>query len=697
MNDQTKDTQRNSDWTDPVFDSLLEEVVTGAHPPDLLTRITTAWQQELASRIPLPTASVASGELIAPPIVAQAASSNFLPQSNSGVHSFPKEAASRSHAWQVLLVVAASGLLIAGAIQWRLAFAPSNEAIVTVPKGTTNEPVAGDLAAANKKISDTASDSKVASEKLTLDNVPFNSPSITVPEVNEPVKESLATSRLNDLQIVELIDTQLSQLWQRLNVVPSPRLDDQRLAQTLSQTLTGQELPTSTVAEFSELKPIERRERVIAMAFDSQAFARRIARELVAGWLRGGSVPMDSEPAKKLEEFVAGGIAAGRPWDEVVSNVLSGNSPAGDVFVSSMAGGGNHRLASQLSGSFLDSSLTCVRCHEAKTSIAGVASQQQYWSLVAMLVGLDAVNVDKSKARVAVDKQSELFASEKLPNLFFDRPDGTLEAAKFELPDGQPWQSIAGARTPRAALARWIGTSDQADAAIVNQVWQIALGRPLVQSSGLVDDVGLIERSDLQKLLAQQFRAHGRNLPQLVGWIVRSEAFARDSLGVDRNRWLQATEENIDNWHLAEMAFAARSSLGDSAVKGGLESSLAALVKWNQSSAVGTDGASVLAQPSLDPKIKLKNAVKSNGASPAIGYVIHRGRLSKGQRNYIDRLVASKKLSWEQKVEHVVSLSPGNSATSNVKRMADELLKSLDDPTDVLTELFWAVQNADAS
>ena len=71
MNEQNKDTTSNADWVDPVFDSLLEEAITGVHPPDLRARITTAWQQELAGRIPLPTAANTTGELIAPPVVNQ--------------------------------------------------------------------------------------------------------------------------------------------------------------------------------------------------------------------------------------------------------------------------------------------------------------------------------------------------------------------------------------------------------------------------------------------------------------------------------------------------------------------------------------------------------------------------------------------------------------------------------------------------
>jgi hypothetical protein len=392
---------------------------------------------------------------------------------------------------------------------------------------------------------------------------------------------------------------------------------------------------------------------------------------------------------EQLEQLVASGIADGQPWNEVVSKVI-----AGDVLVTAFAGNGNHRLASHLSGAFMDSSLGCVRCHEAKGR--GVAtSQEQYWSLVAMLMGLDVRSDEKSNVRLAIDNQTEVFAETKKPSLFFDRPDGTLEAVKFVLPDGQPWRSVGAAKTPRAALAKWIGESNQSDQAIVNQVWQIALGRPLVASNTLVDDFGLSERAELQQLLAQQFRAHGRSLSQLVGWVVRSDAFARDSIAVDRNRWLQATERDIENWHLTEMTFAARTSLGEQAVKGGLENSLAAAVKWNQPAS--EVGASILAQPSLDPKSKPKTPIKSDVVMPSPGYAIHRGRLSQDQQTYVAGLVASEKLTWDQKVEHIVTLSPKLTASAGVKRLSEELLKSLGDPKAALTELMWAVQNADAS
>jgi Protein of unknown function (DUF1553) len=680
----------STDWSDKILESFLEEAVTGRRPPDLLASITSAWQQECAEQGPRPAATEATGELkVSPVAVPKAASKAVTKPSKPRV----------SYAWQVLLVVAASGLLIAGVVQWRTFFMPTENSIATV-KGSKVEPttppqLAPQVASTNPTKAPKKGKNSFNGEKLGTENVPFASNEPVKPSEKEPIANSIAKdNRLSQQQIVELIDTQFGTLWQRLNVTPESKLDASQLGQLLAKTLTGQELPSTVHAELAEEKSGERRERAIAQvineATDSQAFARLWAKDIVFDWLDGGNVPVNSPSVQELEQFVAGEIAGGRPWNEVVARAVSD-----DVLVAAFADGGNHRLAAHLSGAFMDSSLACVRCHEPKGQQGVATSQEQYWSLVAMLMGLDVRNDKATKTRTAIDKQAEVFAQNKKPSLFFDRPDGTLMAAKFVLPDGQPWNSITGAKTPRAALATWIGDSSQSDQAIVNQVWKQALGRPLVASNALVDDVGLTERTELQHLLAQQFRAHGRNLKQLVGWVVRSDVFARNSIAVDKTRWLQASDNEIENWHLSEMTFAARTSLGKQTAQGGLENSLAAAIQWNQAKTVS--GASVLAQPSLDPKSKPKASITSDVVMPSPGYVIHRGRLSQDQQSYVAGLAASEKLTWEQKVEHIVLLSPTLIASGGVKRMSDELLKSLGDPKAALTELMWAVQNADAS
>ncbi len=721
MTEQPNDTSMNSEWTDQVFDSLLQEAITGRHPPDLRARIERAWRQEQAVQIPLPTSLAVAGDLVAPPVVgplAQPARPNNSLGSSEGTSAADKaskqpQVTRRSHAWQVLLVIAASGVLIACAIQWRSVILPSGNSVaeatqndVTTPEQSNNVALQNskanpDTTAANSH-SNGESSTSGDSEKLTLENVPFANANSNNARPTPRGDVKLAAPKLSDQEIVELIDTQFATLWQQLNVATAERMDDLRLVQLLSKTLAGQELPNTTIAELAELKSTERRERVIAQAIDSQAFARRWASEIAAQWMQGSNVPPDSPPVKRLAEFLASGLAGDVPWNKVVSQVIAGKTAAGDVLVSAVAGGGNHRLAARISGTFMDSSLACVRCHESKYPQNEVNSQDQYWSLVALLMGLDVRSTDVPIERRAIDNQLELFTADKQPSLFFDRPDGTLVAARFVLPNGQPWQSLEGASSPREALASWIGDSTEADQAMVNHVWQVALSRPLVATNAMLDGEGAAERKDLQRLLAKQFQAHGRNLRQLIGWVIRSDVFARDTIKIDQNRWLQAPESDIDKWHLAEVTFAARTSLGQQAVKGGLETSLAAAAKWNQAMSSSprfgqSDEPSVLAQPSVDPKLKLKTPAKSDVLMPAVGYAVHRGRLTSDQRAYISRLVASEKLTWEQKVEHIVSLSPTQSASNQVKRMSNELLKTLDNPSEVLAELLWAVQNADAS
>ena len=403
----------STDWSDKILESFLEEAVTGRRPPDLLASITAAWQQECAEQVPIPEKSEANGELVAPPVVTKP---SLLPKPVN-----PPAKPRVSYAWQVLLVVAASGVLIACAVQWRSAFMPAKDSIAKVPAPTNSPtadpkkpaPVPPQVASSGDPKLPTKQGSTFSGEKLGTENVPFASNEPTKASDNVPKPSATAVAnRLSDQQIVELIDTQLGSLWQRLNVTPESKLDASQLGQLLSKTLTGQELPSPVAAELAELKSGERREQAIAQvikeATDSQAFARLWAKDIVVGWLGGGNVPLNSPEVEQLEQFVSSGIADGKPWSEVVAKAVSD-----EVLVKAFAGGGNHRMAAHLSGAFLDSSLACVRCHEPKSQNVVAASQEQYWSLVAMLMGLEVLTDEKTKIRTAIDKQAEVFADTK--------------------------------------------------------------------------------------------------------------------------------------------------------------------------------------------------------------------------------------------------------------------------------------------
>ncbi len=188
--------------SDPVFDVLLEEAVTGRRPPNLLGRITAAWQIEHAAEIPLPNPTEAKGTLVAPPVAAPVATVRQLAKE-------PAARASSSQAWKVLLVLAASGLLIAFGLQLRQAFFADKSDVAQ------NKPLEKDLPQPEAKGPSLATKTPeqvvapntkapVTSEQLALESVPFRKVPDAEPTVTNVASASGQTAnRLSDQQIVE--------------------------------------------------------------------------------------------------------------------------------------------------------------------------------------------------------------------------------------------------------------------------------------------------------------------------------------------------------------------------------------------------------------------------------------------------------------------------------------------------------------
>jgi hypothetical protein len=88
----------------------------------------------------------------------------------------------------------------------------------------------------------------------------------------------------------------------------------------------------------------------------------------------------------------------------------------------------------------------------------------------------------------------------------------------------------------------------------------------------------------------------------------------------------------------------------------------------------------MLAQPAslLDPQPASGSAPTGQTASselPSLGYAIHGERHAREQRNFVNRLLRAERLSWEERVEHVVGLSSGEVASSRIQHLAKVLLE----------------------
>ncbi len=704
----------NEQSPDPVFDSLMVELLTGQHPPDLSSKIISAWREEQNLQRPggLDSANQPSAPLVkATPIAPPSSPKNSTPHTTVRTTVRPntqkQERWSRNKKVAFWLATCAAGLL--ALVGW-FAMNASNSQLANVPE-----------VIADKTPADANSDKHLATldkplanggaEVLELDNLPFKVSRDSQPDLNNQLNdEGLRVEPITSQQVVAQLDQLFEELWSKLGVVPNPNYELRTQAQRLSQTLTGVALSDSQTDWWSGARTSKDLLPASLDTANNPMFAQRWGNLFASLWLARAELSADRHEFAELESFVASNIAANRPWNEVMSELLSSEPPSSEAdsasaqshlaFMTALAGGENHRLVEQIGINFLDANLSCVRCHDANSNPSrSTEVQETYWSLVAMLKGIDVQLSADGSRRNLVDQQRELFADGKSASVFFDLPNGVLKASSPRLPSGQHWSSL-GKATPRQALADWISHSRDFDRSSVNQVWKLVFGRPLVPYSAGLENAALAERTAILEFLATQFQAHDHDLKLLVSWIVNSRPYAVQPINLNKSEWLAATDAELDLIQLSELVFAAGPSLGRSPEAQSLESSLAAAVEWNKK--VAGEYRAMLAQPASLLSSEIGNAALPPAPAgslelPSLGYAIHGERQTLTQRNFVNRLMRAPRLSWEERVEHVVGLSGTEVADSRVQHLAKILLEqNSGDAKSTLLRLLWAVQNSDA-
>ncbi len=709
--------------SDKVFDYFVEEMLTQQNPPDLSARIESAWAREKAGLTAAGESSTrktfAAPGVKAIPIRA--------PQPSRTAFTTRSGASRRRNAIAVLLAVGACGLLAVLATQLPQQVVPL-QAVNSPPSSPGLPQVA---ATAHELVPNRERRfTPEPPEVLNIDDLPFALDRKTAAQdTGNAVPIPAQVQPMTAQKISASIDERLAAVWQAMQVTPTQTLAPLQLAQRLSVLLTNRSLTDIEARQLADSGADSGIDELIQKALGSHSFSQVWSEHFTELWLARGSIERDDPQLQSLKQQVANFIESQQPWNEI-PNLLLGRElaepedAASTTFLSAMAGNGNHRLAARIGSSFLDANLACVRCHDALDGGSQPAalnseprialrSQQSYWSLIALLQGIDATGNSSREPRKLIDRQPESLATGKTQTAFFDRLDGVLQAANPHLLDGQNWDTIPGAPSPRIALATWIGQSQLLDEATVNQVWKFVFGRPLMPQLLASDSdpklaAALTARRELQQLLAQQFRAHGYNLQELVGWIVRSHAVARQPLDLSRSQWLGMPEADLARLQKTELSFASGPSQNRmlrSESPATLEGSLAGLLQWKNETSLGSSNSSTtLAQPA---PVSPNNNPRSKAAGPRTtkqplpdstisDYALHGELHTSDEIEFIDRLLKSQRLSWEECVEHVVGLNSSSTANGRVKQLAGDLLQQHNGNTRAaLLDLLWAVRNSD--
>lgn len=698
----------NDQPSQKVFDSLLAELLSKQTPPDLSDRIVAAWKAE---KLTGSQAEVAEQKAVTRPLIKAevVAGPNTKPAVRSSgttrVSRRPSPSAKpvSSAAWQALLAVSAGAGAILGG--WQLIvhlnappplaknsanvappslpptgpgeFAPSAELELASNNPARLEPGSGEQRTVGPH------------ESLNLDNLPFESgrPAEATEVIASAPRRDVAP--LSDSEIVSKIDALLAELWEQTDVQPTSPLPADALVQRASERLTGQTLKLVSLDN-----PESARGRLQSM-IGSKRFASNMADRWVDLWLARSAVDTSSEQIASLKQTVATKIESKRNFHELIVDLLGGDlesSGPAETFVGALAGGSNHLLVQRLGSHFLDANLACVRCHASATPARSAAAEQlaqqsTYWSMVAMLKGVDAQGNARLGERKLTDQQARIFAPGENPLAYYDLPDGRMKAAQAVLPNGADWRSTQQP-TPRRALAEWIADSSELDAATSNRMWQFLVGSALVPQVATANTAGMPVKQAVLDLLSEQYRASGHSLQRLASWITASMAFDRRPLELSQEGLLLASDAKLQRVKLAQAVFAIAPPNDEQLP---LDKNIALAIKLRDTS----DAQITLAQPAAQGSAKQVPRQPASTPQPPLAFQLQADHITPEQQRFVDALMQASGLSWDERVQHVVLLNPQYRPDGRIQQLAKSLLQQHNgDAQAALHDLLWAVEAA---
>ncbi|MBA4032366.1 MAG: hypothetical protein C0478_15960 [Planctomyces sp.] len=223
----------------------------------------------------------------------------------------------------------------------------------------------------------------------------------------------------------------------------------------------------------------------------------------------------------RFTQWLAAELLADRPYDQIVRQMIAEKGlwtgrPAGNFITAAVVGEevDENKLAGRTARAFLGQRMDCAQCHD---HFFAEWKQQDFEGLAAYFapVQISAVGLeDQRDFQYSVDDAKS--------------PEGKRNVA-LGVPFGKEWVAEQG--TERERLAGWVTHTDNRrfDRAIVNRMWGLMFGRPLVEPVDDLPDPSEVPGTDTLDVLARDFLDHGRSLHRLIHVITQSEAFLRDS------------------------------------------------------------------------------------------------------------------------------------------------------------------------
>ncbi|MBL8867406.1 MAG: DUF1549 domain-containing protein [Planctomycetia bacterium] len=390
--------------------------------------------------------------------------------------------------------------------------------------------VAAKKAAEAKK----AADEKAAAEKERKEAEARRAAAEKIQKEREAKGESVAKFKpakiggdKDAIGVARFIDSHIDAKLAAEKVPASPASTDEEFLRRAYLDITGV-IPTAEQAKsFLDSHDPAKRAKLVDELLESPNYGRHRA-DLWMGILVERTSDNRRVNFDSLRKWLAEQFAANKPWDAMVSDILTATgdqekNPAVGFFLSNNT---VDKMTDETAKAFLGVQLQCAQCHDHKFNDW---KQTEYWAMAQFFMKVQVGGLGKDQTPGIQETQ----------NVRRNKMNPLPESAKSVEPKFLQGEhpTVAKSEPYRPVLAKWMTapTNPFFAKAMTNRVWAELFGRGIVNP---VDDMvgqNLPSHPELLEGLAADFAANGFDVKHLIRSICNSAAYARSSKSVGGN------------------------------------------------------------------------------------------------------------------------------------------------------------------
>ncbi|WP_165073447.1 DUF1549 domain-containing protein [Paludisphaera rhizosphaerae] len=361
-------------------------------------------------------------------------------------------------------------------------------------------------------------------------------------ELPKRPERKVVAPTITSAKIDELVAARLTKATP--SVAPAPPTNDVEFVRRAYLDVTGVPPTPAQVREFVEARGSDKRARLIDELLKTPDYGRnwsRYWREVIQ--FRASNASLQQVRFDLLEDWLAGEFEKNRPWDEIVTDLITTTGPTdekGAANFTAAHAASPVQLAGEASRIFLGVQIQCAECHNHKTDSW---KREQFHELAAFFAGGRVQRTEKPmpgvKARFAVMEQPR--ARYAMPDLAEPTKTIPVKPKFFLASSTSPSESIADGFTPaqlRSLAASYITGQDNPwfARAYVNRIWTVLMGEGFYEA---IDDIGPereVKGEEILFPLADQWREGGYDVRWLFQTILNTKAYQRKSKAASQSQ-----------------------------------------------------------------------------------------------------------------------------------------------------------------